>query len=88
VRSIQTDHPEYGKVVTGNEMFFDEFETYLRKNTKYDLDRDLRPQLNRITSMTFKAIKEVQIDAAVQRSLPSHCDSSYASLFFGRSKCS
>jgi len=45
-------------VVIGNEMFFDAFEVYLKEQTKYELDRDLKPQLNRITAEVFRAVKE------------------------------
>lgn len=58
---LQTDHPNYSKLVSGNEMFFTEFETYLKENTEYELDRDLRPQINEIIIHTIKTVQHVRI---------------------------
>jgi len=56
---IQTGHPNYGQVVQGNEMFFEQFEVYLRESgSGKTVAKDLMPQLNNIIIQTFLCIKE------------------------------
>jgi len=56
---IQTEHPSYGQLVQGNEMFFEQFEVYLRESgSGKSVAKDLLPQLNHIIIQTFLCIKE------------------------------
>jgi tubulin--tyrosine ligase len=57
---IQINHPDYGKHEPTNEMWYSEFDTYLREISggEVELRRDILPQINDIVVHTLLAGKE------------------------------
>ena len=55
---IQTKHKDYGKFEPTNEMFFEEFQTYLEDNFNVSLDEVIIPQIKEIVKTTLMAAKD------------------------------
>ena len=63
--SIQAGHADFGKYEKNGEMFFDEFKSFLSKNTDFTLEDDIMPQIEDCVKTTLLSAKSTMesIDA-------------------------